>query len=280
MYNIARDFDMKRAAEVLRDRGFVIIPGYESQCSVTVQKYFSEFLGRWSPEMLRNFTFCVEDRLDGTCDADDGFLDLSGSHRKLHKDVKQLFHYRPELWELTAQKLKVGGYPIGLYFEVVELLRRCQHVYGYHSSIASALLQAFDSLEVVSCSLHDALQESLKKPGVTSRAVLRLLDYPPQKGTVRAGVHFDRSALTLHAGDEGGVLYVRHPDGSEEDVSPKEGEILAFLGEKARILTQDGANVLQPVAHGSRAEDGERRRAVVSFWHFNEVLWDAPEVPY
>lgn len=276
--------DLQGAAEALSVQGYVIIPGYDNSLSVSAQDYFSEFLKRWSLDELRTLTRTHEERPDGKYEPDDGFIDWAGtvtqSSNGFQKDVKRMFHYRPDFWKMFLGCMSMNMPQKSFSIETRFLLQKCQSLFVYHMQIALALLVAFDRLQIIPGSFAHAFQECLEYPVATSRSLVRLIDYPSQIGTERARVHFDRSFLTLHAGDEGGELFVRHEDGTEVVVSPKPGEILAFWGAKATLHTKDCAHVLSPVAHGARGAQNSTRRAVVSFWHINHVLWDAPKVPY
>jgi len=245
-----------------------------------VLRQFAYMYATWGPQVLRNFSYALETRPDGRREVDDGFIDLTDHASGMAgKDRKQVFHYQPLLCERVwrepiIQENKALGSDMSLF------LRLCDRLYHEHMATAFDLLAEIDRLGYFERSMRKALGEALEQPIETSRSVLRVLRYPGHEGDERAKVHFDRSMLTLHGGDRGGTLFARLPTGEVVDVSPSKREVLAFWGAKAEMLTRGESPTLQALAHGARATQGEMRTAVVSFWHVNEVLWDAPKVPY
>ncbi|HEU4677315.1 MAG TPA: 2OG-Fe(II) oxygenase family protein [Candidatus Paceibacterota bacterium] len=261
------------AFALVRD-GFVILTGYDEKPAERARSCFAEVLEVFGAESLRRFQFEHERRPDGVREPDDGFLDWT-RETELKKDRKFAFHYRPDLRKkMDAVRWKSGE---EAKYCLSRLLNLSAAVYNHHSEIAMAVLTAVDALELMSVCFADELKKALVAPAPTSRSVVRFLYYPESSGNEKAKVHYDRSLLTLHSGDEGGSLFAVS-NGHERVISPRPGELLVFWGSKAsRLATKHGAK-LKALAHGARAREGEVRQAVVSFWHNNDVLWDAEPV--
>jgi hypothetical protein len=281
MVSMLRIPEMSHVAPSLLRQGFVRIQNYDGRATRLLQESFSALIAIYGVEKLRNFTYEIEKRPDGKFEPDDGFLDVGGvSGGGIVKDKKRMFHFRANLFsyiEYTTARYKFDD---AFCRDLNKFLQLCQVVYQYHRDIAQILLRESDKVLCLESSFEEAFVQSLQFPASTSRSVLRLLDYPAHGGEIKAKVHYDRSFLTLHAGDVGGELFIRHRDGSEEVVSPQEGEIIAFWGMKAQIFGMKSKHLICPVAHGVRGKPQEVRKAIVSFWHINEVLFDAPKVLY
>jgi hypothetical protein len=263
----------KDDAQSLVEVGYVVLQGHVTSYAEQAQAALCDVLSRFGSE-LSSLCFEHEKRPDGKYEPDDGFIDWVDTKNQLRKDVKRIFHYRPDLYE------KIYRTNIGRKFRMGldGLLQSCDALFGYHRSIALQIGEQIDALRIMPESVSLALTKALKNPALTSRSVARLLRYPPYTGTEKGKVHLDRSFLTLYAGDRGGWLYRLDREGNEIRISPARGELLVFWGCKAaRFGKRNGVN-LTPIAHGSRSVPDEPREAVVSFWHVNEVLWDADPV--
>ncbi len=277
--------ELLQAAEQLHAQSFAVINAYDDRQSSELQEKLSYLIETYGFDLLSQFSYAIEERPDGSFEPDDGFLDVGGNKSVNayghEKDRKRIFHFRPALSLLIPGQLH-SSFDYGERFraDLIEFLRLSEKVYLHHQSIARRLTQAFDSLGVVPCSFEREIDKALRDPIATSRSVLRLLDYPPYENEVKAKVHFDKSCLTLHAGDIGGELFARLPNGEERAISPRKGQMIVFWGVKARVLVSKHGHVLSPLAHGVRGKPNEVRKAVVSFWHTNEVLWDAPKVMF
>ncbi len=257
-------------ARTLFKQGYVHIRGCQDHLSDSVQEYFLYILEKWG-DVLGRFKFACERRPDGTNEYDDGFLNGT-------KDLKRLFHYRPILPELIREQDAHTREEKEMYADLHTFIVFCEKVYAYHRQIALSLMGALDYIRICRCRFGREMQNALDKPMITSRSLLRLVEYPPQVGEEKARVHFDKSFLTIIPKDRGGTLFIKHPDGSTQDISPKSGEILVFWGTKAEMVAKEYGDVIKPVAHGVRGNPGERRVSVATFWHANKELWDAPPV--
>jgi hypothetical protein len=270
--------DIQNGAFQLRDVGYARIQNCEALYQQNTQNYFSEMIERYGVDALLRFSFECEKRDDKRYEPDDGFLHRNASYSS--KDTKYIFHYRPRLWALIHKRGLEHPYERTIHSDICSFMKLCHETYVLHRDLMVALMDVFDSLNVLPCSLREAVQKSLDYPMPTSRSVLRLLHYPPQREGVCARVHFDRAFLTIHAGGEGGNLFIRHQNGEEEVIVTRQNEVFVFWGAKAKIIAAEHGGVLTPTAHGSCGNKNELRRATVSFWHINKVLFDAPNVLY
>ncbi len=270
---------MSHVAQSLLRHGFVRIQNYDDRVTYRVQEKLSALIATYGVEKLRHFSYALEKRPDAKFEPDDGFLDVgNGEYAGMQKDRKRMFHFRPNVFSYIEYTSAQYGFDNAFCDDMRKFLQVSQIAYQYHRDIAQILLRAFDKEVLPERSFEEAFVQCLQFPISTSRSVLRVLDYPAHCSKIKAKVHYDRSFLTLHAGDMGGKLFVRHPDGFEEIISPQRAEVIAFWGAKAEILGMHNNLRIRPVAHGVRGEPDEVRKAIVSFWHINEVLWDAPKV--
>ena len=279
MNRLFENGSLRKAATELWENGYALIPGYKSVFAQEAQEAYRELIHTGNLERIRLLRFITEYRPDGTPEWDDGFLNWVNDRDNPGKDTKHVFHWRPD----TARNIReilFRNKDTRLFQLVDAFLSQCTTVHGYHLRIVLNLLEAFDMLGVVQASFLNEFIGSYFNPGATSRAVTRLLYYPETAQSSKAKRHLDRSFITLYGGDTGGSLYGVFPDGSTEIVSPKEGEILVFWGFKAKIFAREHDMQIEPLAHEARTEGGAERQAVVSFFHINRELWDAPPVPY
>ena len=269
-------YDVRQQAQMLVENSFVCVP-YESVALMEqVQEHFVGICESYSPEMLSKLCLVIEERPDGKRDPDDGFI-FSRKGEGLSKDTKCRFHYRPTFLKHIEAMLQCV--PQGLQRDLQYLCALSKEAFVAHQTTSDQVMLAIakvcPSLETV---MHDYFRsKSVRVP--TSRPLLRLLDYPP-KGEEKAEVHFDRNFVSFHAGDKGGELFLRRKDGTEEPISPCEGQAVIFWGYKAEMASKRSSTPLKALAHGSKGKEGERRRAIVSFMHTGIELWDAPPVTY
>lgn len=262
-------------AQSLIETGYIVLSGYRSWYSIRAQDEFRDIVECFGPELHR-LCFMHEARPDGVYEPDDGFVNWVDEKTPLRKDMKRVFHYRPDL----ASKIERVSLKNEFHTAILKLVGVCRELFLYHQSIVLELAAKIDACHVLPRSIHQALSEAQQCPLPTSRSVLRLIQYQPYSLSERGKLHYDRSLLTLHAGDRGGWLYRLDRDGREVKISPWKNEILVFWGCKARAFECVGSPALEPLAHGSRCVPDGEREAVVSFWHSNEILYDAPSVPY
>jgi hypothetical protein len=261
------------AVQQLCENGYCYITYRQSFSAIEAMQKFSALLEKWNDPMLwRQLTLRLEKRPDGVLEADDGFI--SPESGGMFKELKQLFHYRPSSEAKIVAALRGVGNE-AFFNDVFDLLEKCRNVYSVQLLIVIGVLAEIAKNYPELAPLLRDFETNDVSPVLTGRSVLRLLDYPPEAGMEKTSAHCDRALITFHAGDDGGELYAITRGGKEIVVSPKRGEALLFWGEKAEIATRNLKKGLTPLEHGSRGNIGERRRAVVSFFHTNIVLWDA-----
>jgi len=253
------------AAQELCEAGYAFIPMEAGPIS-TVHSQLEYLLHVIPFEQLKKMELQLEPGPDGERDPDDGLI-FSGEPPK---DIKWRFHFRPGVFEALEQSI-----PETFRGSLEEFCSNCELIFHTHFTLILKLTQALEEVQPELEGVCDEIIASQCKPGPTSRSVLRVLHYPAQSNETLAKVHSDRSFLTLHAGDQGGKLFLRLEDGEEKVISPPAGQAVVFWGAKAWIFGKEKGIMLHPIAHGAQSIPGEIRRALVSFWHINRELWHA-----
>ena len=233
-----------------------------------VEEGWMSFLASDSQYKLQ---FQFQRNMDDPEGPDDGYILRNAEAKKEggFYDLKEFFHYRPDLHELLAAR------GVSIYSQTREWLQSCESLYR---TCMSSVLEHCESID---SELGTDLYSRVRSVG-PGLHVLRLLHYKEEmkKGNLLGKAHPDRCFLTLH-------LYESHPgleilvDSEWKEYTPEKGKILAFPGKKAPKETDQR---LQALPHRIVARIDcpvVKRCSMVFFAHTpDENVPESPHVSY
>tara|TARA_B110000438_G_C15821242_1_gene654549 strand:- start:6398 stop:7237 length:840 start_codon:yes stop_codon:yes gene_type:complete len=208
----------KKFVESLRNTGFGVLTNHPIQQAL-VDKIYHDWYTFFTQEEKQNFAFDPE-KQDGYFGPE--ISETAKGHTK--KDIKEYYHVYP--WGRIPEQLKS------------DIL----NYYKMASDLASELLDWVEKYSPVEVTKHysEPLSNMIKD---TPNTLLRILHYPPLKGTeepgaIRAAAHEDINLLTiLPAANEPG-LQVQAQDGQWLDVPADFGHLIVNIGDMLQEASQ------------------------------------------
>ncbi|AWB58967.1 2OG-Fe(II) oxygenase family protein [Colwellia sp. Arc7-D] len=208
----------KKFVESLRNTGFGVLTNHPIQQAL-VDKIYQDWYTFFTQEEKQNFAFDPE-KQDGYFGPE--ISETAKGHTK--KDIKEYYHVYP--WGRIPEQLKS------------DIL----NYYKMASDLASELLDWVEKYSPVEVTKHysEPLSNMIKD---TPNTLLRILHYPPLKGTeepgaIRAAAHEDINLLTiLPAANEPG-LQVQAQDGQWLDVPADFGHLIVNIGDMLQEASQ------------------------------------------
>jgi isopenicillin N synthase-like dioxygenase len=208
----------KKFVESLRNTGFGVLTNHPIQQAL-VDKIYQDWYTFFTQEEKQNFAFDPE-KQDGYFGPE--ISETAKGHTK--KDIKEYYHVYP--WGRIPEQLKS------------DIL----NYYKMASDLASELLDWVEKFSPVEVTKHysEPLSNMIKD---TPNTLLRILHYPPLKGTeepgaIRAAAHEDINLLTiLPAANEPG-LQVQAQDGQWLDVPADFGHLIVNIGDMLQEASQ------------------------------------------
>ncbi len=197
---------------------------------------------RWSIQVPRDPEF--------PDDIDDGVNRKTG-HGGL--DQKIFLHYRPDLWELLAER------HIELELWQSEWLAACGRIWQACTAALEELVREMD--------------RTLGRFGLVDRLgnapdnhCLRVLKYAPRTGSLASG-HYDRCGITFRIAESHSGFYTRHGWEQQVQPAPQTPEVSCFTGEQLERITEGAVPRLW---HGAvdTTEGVAERWAIVFFGKF------------
>ena len=208
----------KKFVESLRNTGFGVLTNHPIQQAL-VDKIYQDWYTFFTQEEKQAFAFDPE-KQDGYFGPE--ISETAKGHTK--KDIKEYYHVYP--WGRIPEQLKS------------DIL----NYYKMASDLASELLDWVEKYSPVEVTKHysEPLSNMIKD---TPNTLLRILHYPPLKGTeepgaIRAAAHEDINLLTiLPAANEPG-LQVQAQDGQWLDVPADFGHLIVNIGDMLQEASQ------------------------------------------
>ena len=208
----------KKFVESLRNTGFGVLTNHPIQQAL-VDEIYQDWYTFFTQEEKQNFAFDPE-KQDGYFGPE--ISETAKGHTK--KDIKEYYHVYP--WGRIPEQLKS------------DIL----NYYKMASDLASELLDWVEKYSPVEVTKHysEPLSNMIKD---TPNTLLRILHYPPLKGTeepgaIRAAAHEDINLLTiLPAANEPG-LQVQAQDGQWLDVPADFGHLIVNIGDMLQEASQ------------------------------------------
>ncbi|MBA6414422.1 isopenicillin N synthase family oxygenase [Colwellia sp. 6M3] len=208
----------KKFVESLRNTGFGVLTNHPIQQAL-VDKIYQDWYTFFTQEEKQSFAFDPE-KQDGYFGPE--ISETAKGHTK--KDIKEYYHVYP--WGRIPEQLKS------------DIL----NYYKMASDLASELLDWVEKYSPVEVTKHysEPLSNMIKD---TPNTLLRILHYPPLKGTeepgaIRAAAHEDINLLTiLPAANEPG-LQVQAQDGQWLDVPADFGHLIVNIGDMLQEASQ------------------------------------------